>query len=147
MTKHRPRVYQWSYPKYRREKSPKRCRCSIWRPSADSSRRLRARYSRQPFAEGLEEEESGSSSSAGEPLPKTPSNKSVGKSICFSFSEGPQPCFMQTHKHHESSMQSEVNPEFEKTRYHKLQHFGLQLQRITKFSMKTSNRDCTVDMW
>ena len=43
-------------------------------------------------------------------------------------------------------LQSEGIPEVEKTGYHKQQHLRIQVQRITKFSAKKTNRDCTIDM-
>ena len=97
--------------------------------------------------EGMGEGKSGSSGSAGETFPKTPpshiparpSNKSGGKyDFSLMFRRTPLVIFGNTQTSQVLHAEGILN--VEKTRYHKQHVLGIQLQRITKFSMKNKDR-------
>ena len=110
---------------------------------------------RHPFTEGLveAEAESGSSGRAGGTIPKTPpphiparpSNKSGEKHHLFiHFPKDPNCDTCKRTKSQE--LHAEGILKVDKTGFRRLQSLAIQLQQITKFSMKRTNRDCIIDM-
>ena len=128
-----------------RHKSSKRRRCSIGRPRARSSRLASTIHGR-----GLVGGDSGSSSSACETIgntppphiPATPSNKS-GTHFLHSFSEACDICKRTkfTTDPCRKKLESGKDRTPQATAF-----IGIQQQRITKFSMKRTDRDCIIDV-
>ena len=129
--------------------SLKRCHCSIGRPTAESY--VRETQSKlfqtglNSLTEGVVEGESGSSSSAGDTIPKRraprfparPSNNSGGKHNLFHHLRR-TPILVCAN--------AQKSPKVGKTGYSKQQQLEIPLHRVTKFSMKTTNRGCIIDM-
>ena len=57
------------------------------------------------------------------------------------------PIVVHAHAQKTQELHTERILKVEKTGYRKLYMLGLQLQRITKFSTKRTNREYTIDVW